>query len=414
MADKTGIEWCDATFNPWIGCEKVSPGCAHCYAETLVHGRMGRGGTWGSEGRRERTSPSNWKKPLRWAKLAGEGKLPDGRENPDGHRPRIFCASLADVFEERPELGPWRSELFELIAATPELDWLVLTKRPELAREFLFELDTASSIGGRFVTRDDPELFGWGCPFNVWLGVSIENARHTWRADVLREIPAGIRFLSCEPLLGSLYPRVEGIDPVRDRYDGVERVARNLERRAALDLTGIDWMIVGGESGRSARPMHLGWAREIIDACRQPDFRGAIQYHRQYGPAVFVKQLGVRPTEGAPSVAKPVVGITGKGGNWDEWPADLRIREFPTRAARGGAGVTLLSLAHGVDQRLAVGPIGDFGHRRHRAADVDHVTDRRDFLGDVAGGSDEGLAAATRLEHHLPRPHTGSLTGSLN
>ena len=398
MAERTGIEWCDATFNPWIGCEKVSPGCAHCYAETLVEGRMGRGGAWGADGVRQVTSPSNWKKPLRWARLAREGLLPNGEPNRDGHRPRIFCASLADVFEPRPELEEPRRNLFALIEQTPELDWLLLTKRPEFARAWLFENEPYMQ-GGGFVTRDG---LPWGLPPNVWLGTSIENARHTYRADVLREIPAAVRFISAEPLLGSLFPTYDGgndgdavradrregaavgdvalrvqdhvrgeagrgsSDP-RLRRDPVSVARRSVESRAPLDLTGIDWVIVGGESGPGARPFDVEWAREIIRAsggfrccdsgyycpaagenecavhggfdvcCEHPE-----RHEQRRGPAVFVKQLGAQPTHVREFDRGELVGLRytellnlrdRKGGDWDEWPADLRIREFPASAA---------------------------------------------------------------------------------
>lgn len=207
MAEQTGISWCDATFNPWVGCSKVSPGCAHCYAETLVTGRMGRAGTWGDDGVRERTSPGLWQKPTHWAALAREGRLPNGDENKDGHRPRVFCASLADVFEPRPELEPWRFDLFALIDATPELDWLVLTKRPDHALEWLEQWYVEHGVRtGKFVSAwSSRDGLGWGCPQNLWMGVSIENSRHTFRADILRQIPAPVRFISAEPLLGSLF-----------------------------------------------------------------------------------------------------------------------------------------------------------------------------------------------------------------
>jgi protein gp37 len=252
MAEQTGISWTDATFNPWVGCMKVSPGCAHCYAETLVTGRMGRAGTWGEDGTRERTSPSNWKKPLHWNKLALEGLLPNGKENPDGHRPRVFCASLADVFEPRAELRRWRYELLELIDATPDLDWLLLTKRPEVAHELYFTGQLALTS-------------------NIWLGTSIENSRFTWRADSLREIPAAVRFISAEPLVGSLFPKIESATVLpgsSQEQDGglEERVPGPAVHRAPLDLTDVDWIIVGGESGgRNARPMHPTWVREIRD-----------------------------------------------------------------------------------------------------------------------------------------------------
>jgi protein gp37 len=258
VAENTAISWADSTFNPWVGCSKVSPGCAHCYAETLVTGRMGRPGTWGEDGTRERTSEANWRKPLAWNRRAAER----------GIRERVFCASLADAFEPRPELEPWRFDLFTLIEQTPALDWLILTKRPELARDFLrdyyFALGDRPGLFGReWVSRDG---LGWGVLPNVWIGTSIENARFTWRADVLREIPATVRFLSCEPLLGSLFedtPERLKAEETLDRINGLPPV----HYKQPLDLTGIDWVIVGGESGgRDARPMHPDWAREIRDA----------------------------------------------------------------------------------------------------------------------------------------------------
>lgn len=384
MAERSGIEWCDATFNPWIGCEKVSPGCAHCYAETLVHGRMGRGGTWGSEGTRQVTSPSNWKKPLRWARLAREGKLPDGSPNVLGHRPRVFCASLADVFEDREELVEPRGQLFDLIRLTPELDWLVLTKRPEVARDELAMLYDPL----HYDILEPSDALGY-LP-NVWMGVSIENARHTWRADVLREIPAAVRFISAEPLLGSLYDRSRDVqadrhsplasnDPrARDQHPDPAVGARDLPanadgpsqarpassldphvgQRAPLDLTGIDWVIVGGESGSGARPVRLEWAREILDAaidqcgaCRLEGRDGIARRHPEVAAAlnsvvcdrhtaVFVKQLGARPMadigvrDGCDTEVPGTLQLRDrKGGDWDEWPADLRIREFPASAA---------------------------------------------------------------------------------
>lgn len=285
MADTTGISWADATFNPWIGCSKVSPGCAHCYAETLVQGRMGRPGTWGDDGVREITVDSNWKKPLRWARLAEEGMLPDGKVNRDGHRPRIFCASLADAFEDRPEVAEARLRLVDLICATPELDWLLLTKRPEFARDFWAQWRHDQ-------TYPESPYDAITIPTNVWMGVSIENSRHTYRADVLREIPAAVRFISAEPLLGSLITMPEW-RPVPCTC-GAKDVGRTCSTdcasyvnaaghldRQPLDLTGIDWVISGGESGgRNARPMHPDWLRELRDACAEHD----VAFHgKQWG-----------------------------------------------------------------------------------------------------------------------------------
>lgn len=355
MAEQTGIEWCDATFNPWIGCEKVSPGCAHCYAETLVHGRMGRGGTWGADGVRQVTSDSNWKKPLRWARLAREGKLPDGTPNLDGRRPRVFCASLADVFEDRPELREPRDDLFTLIEQTRELDWLLLTKRAEFARDWIAALPLGEHGAVGFTSRVTIRVreLGFAAAFpNVWLGVSIENARHTWRADVLREIPAAVRFLSCEPLLGSLYPDLCAKPLIespciltRGHAGKCTSASIPAGTKRPLDLTGIDWVIVGGESGPGARPMQLEWAREIRDAClalcddcaAHPEHIPKTWTPTCQRPAVFVKQLGAKPTVPHPKATKPgeqwqLKLRDRKGGDWDEWPGDLRIREFPASA----------------------------------------------------------------------------------
>lgn len=275
MADKSAIEWTDATFNPWVGCAKVSPGCAHCYAETWAD-RYSDGAVWGDDGVRRRTSAANWRKPLRWAELAAGGRLPDGSENVDGHRPRVFCASLADVFEPRPELARWRDDLFDLIHATPELDWLVLTKRPEVAADWSRPM---------------------GFQAHVWIGTSIENARFNWRADVLRQVPAAVRFISAEPLLGSLLT-VRDFGGVSSRPGG-----RFFELPEPLDLTGIDWLIAGGESGPGHRPLDVDHVRELRDACVAS---GVAFYFKQHG--------GARPKSG---------GKLLDGREWCEMPRGL-------------------------------------------------------------------------------------------
>ena len=338
MADATRIEWADATFNPWWGCERVSPGCAHCYADGEARRRGHR--IWGPEHGFRFLSDDNWAKPLRWARLARDGRLPSGEENRDGHRPRVFCASMADVFEERPELDEPRHRLFRLIEETPELDWLVLTKRPEFARDWLRA--RFWPFGGMPPLAHLPESHG--CPkdapagvypANLWMGVSIENARFTWRADVLREIPAAVRFISAEPLLGSLFdsaPAMLASHPERPHRDAGAGDAAGRGRKP-LDLSGIEWVIVGGESGAKARPFHLEHAREIIqacDLCPRCGGGGPCPVCGEDGedgqrPAVFVKQLGAKPRDhGETHLLRDR-----KGGDWDEWPADLRIREFP-------------------------------------------------------------------------------------
>lgn len=209
MGENSRIEWTDHTFNPWIGCQKVSPGCDHCYAETQNAFRKWNGGTWGPHAPRKRTSETNWRKPLQWAKEA------------NGTRPRVFCASLADWLDNKAPQS-WREDLGDLIRATPELDWLLLTKRPE----------------------NYERLAPWPTPpANIWLGVTAENQEQaTRRGRVLRGIPAAVRFLSCEPLLSEIQFEPE-------------------------TMLALDWIIVGGESGPGARMMQTWWAEHIRDQC---------------------------------------------------------------------------------------------------------------------------------------------------
>lgn len=212
MGENSKIEWTDHTFNPWIGCQKVSPGCDHCYAEAMMDHRYHKV-EWGPHGERKRTSEANWRKPRQWAKAArGSGK-----------RPRVFCASLADVFDNQVP-KEWRSSLFDLIEATPELDWLLLTKRPENIKR----------------------LTHWDCELlpNIWLGTTCEDQeRANKRGRILRDIPARIRFLSCEPLIEEINFEIE-------------------------TLQALDWVIVGGESGSEPRMMQAWWAAHIRDQCK--------------------------------------------------------------------------------------------------------------------------------------------------
>jgi protein gp37 len=249
VADKTAIEWTHATFNPWWGCERVSPACAHCYADTLAR-RYGHRLWDASSGRRFFTD-EHWRQPERWnrqAQLAGKPR-------------RVFCASMADVFEARDELDPWRARLWSLIEQTPWLHWQLLTKRPE-------------NVAGMVPWSGD-----W--PVNVWIGASVENARHTFRADLLRELPAAVRFLSVEPLLGSVF-------------------VNGRPNRRPLELDGIDWVIAGGESGPRHRPLELDWVRELRDACTDT------------GTAFFFKQVGGRTPKAG--------GRELDGRTWDEFP----------------------------------------------------------------------------------------------
>lgn len=232
MGENTKIEWCDMTFNPWIGCSKLSAGCQNCYALDLMETRYKRV-KWGPQGTRQRTSAANWRKPLQWNRQA----------QAEGRRYRVFCASLADVFEDRPELIPWRNDLFALIEQTPRLDWLLLTKRPE-------------NITEMFPTKW--RAHKWGKPpENIWFGTSVENQEAVdKRIPALLKIDAKVRFLSCEPLLGPvdlkgyIYPQFAADDP------------RHYPWR-----DGVEWVIAGGESGHNARPAHPDWFRSLRDQC---------------------------------------------------------------------------------------------------------------------------------------------------
>ena len=212
MARNSKIEWTDHTFNPWWGCTKVSPACDHCYAETWAR-RVGLD-VWSSGKPRRFLSDAYWQQPHRWNKQA---RLAN-------QRVRVFCASMSDVFEWKKELTPWRHKLWQLIEETPYLDWLLLTKRPHL------------------VTRLTPWNDKW--PHNVWLGVTVENQK--WaekRLPHLESIPANIRFLSCEPLLGEI------------------------DLRDWLEQNVIHWVIAGGESGFNARPSNPDWFLSLRDQC---------------------------------------------------------------------------------------------------------------------------------------------------
>lgn len=299
MAENSNIEWTDHTFNPWVGCAKVSAGCKNCYAETLMDTRYGRV-KWGVNGTRSKTAPGNWKQPLKWNNqryrctmcghwqkdggqcvkqtkttllLHGIAPIADTWVRCEGvtefvERPRVFCSSLADVFEDRPELTEWRTELFKLIDATPHLDWLLLTKRPENIQRMWREVDDRGWL-------DDSRP-------NVWLGTSVED-----QAAANARIPELLKaahlcrftFLSCEPLLGPVDllhvdavpyggPKGHQIDCIRKGY--WSKSWGFVNHSDLHDTFGpLHWVIAGGESGPCARPMHPDWARSLRDQCEQ-------------------------------------------------------------------------------------------------------------------------------------------------
>ena len=251
MAENTKIEWTDHTFNPWEGCQKVGPGCDHCYAETR-NARFA-GGTainWGPGAPRRRTSASNWELPKRWNAQSDTFMAQHGR------RQRVFCASLADVFDNAVD-PQWRADLFALIAATPNLDWLLLTKRIGNVRGMLAEL----------AHGNDPDLSLLDMmPLpNVWIGATITSQPEADR-DIpkLLAVPARARFLSMEPLLGPVSLRWLAAWP-----ENAPATAQSPTGNTGhLDgLRRLDWVIVGGESGPGARPMHPDWACSLRDQC---------------------------------------------------------------------------------------------------------------------------------------------------
>lgn len=187
MAENSKINWTTHTFNPWIGCTKVSPGCLHCYAETLMDTRYGRV-KWGAGNPRSRTAPSNWKKVRSWNNQAVR----------DGIRPRVFCASLADWLDAEIPIE-WLRDLLQLVQTTPNLDWLLLTKRPENWSQRVHDAFAAGWDGDEWASQ----WLDGHAPGNVWVGTTVEDqTRADLRMPLLAEIPARVRFLSCEPMIG--------------------------------------------------------------------------------------------------------------------------------------------------------------------------------------------------------------------
>ena len=238
MAIETEIAWTDSTFNPWWGCVKVSDGCDNCYANSLAS-RWGHD-VWGHDKERRFLSESNWNQPLLWNSAANE----------IGERKKVFCASMADVFERRDDLVPHRKRLLSLINHTASLDWQVLTKRPQNIKKLL------------------PENYNY--PPNLWLGTSVE---HQDAADkriryLLAHDRAVVRFLSCEPLLGPV--------DIRKHLQPGPNGAK------------IDWVIVGGEAGHHARPMNPLWAKSLIEQCQEA---GTPVFYKQWGDYVPLKRV---------------------------------------------------------------------------------------------------------------------------
>jgi protein gp37 len=257
MAENSKIEWTDHTFNPWRGCTKVSPGCANCYAETLSHRNPAVLGEWGKGKPRVPASEAMWRQPLKWDKAqAAHQSFMEGT----AARPRAFCASLADWLDDEAPIE-WLARLLSLIRNTPNLDWLLLTKRPQNWSEQMASVIRASADNAHHakwphagaMLAEDWWVKG-NPPPNVWIGTSVEDqTRADERIPQLLQIPAKVRFLSCEPLLGPV--------ELLDTETGWP----------FFDLSGhrsLHWIIAGGESGTHARPMHPAWARSLRDQCQ--------------------------------------------------------------------------------------------------------------------------------------------------
>lgn len=292
MSANTLIQWAHHSFNIVWGCIKVSPGCENCYAATMAK-RLGLD-IWGPA----KTTPrrtfgaKHWAEPLKWNAAAERA----------GERRRVFCSSMADIGEDHPTVAEELKKLWPLIKATPWLDWLLLTKRPERYPEIL------------------PDDWGEGYD-NVWLGTSVESQAYVWRAEKLREVKARVYFISAEPLLEwvSFWDLFRGLGPDE-----------------------MWWLIIGGESGTRARPFDIGWVISLLRECSE------------FGVYAFVKQLGAVPMEEedawrervptrllsaknrkrVPAGFVPLKLKDSHGGTIEEWPEELRVREFPVSGVR--------------------------------------------------------------------------------
>ncbi|MEU8334850.1 DUF5131 family protein [Micromonospora tulbaghiae] len=307
MADSK-IEWTEKTLNPTTGCDKISAGCDNCYALTMAKRLKAMGAAKYQNDGHPVTSgpgfaltmhPDVLPEPLRWKKPA-----------------TVFVNSMSDLFHARVS-REFLAQFFAVMAATPQHTYQILTKRPERMSRILTDLcdcgdghlpgvhfKSAMSWAatphsptyvpgltaktGRLAMTSYDEMLPLP---NVWLGTSVELDKHADRADALRATPAAVRFISAEPLLGPL---------------------------PSLDLTGIDWLILGGESGPGARPVNAGWFNDLIDKAQDA------------GTAVFVKQMGSVWAQDTYVGGQPVARTDPKGGKWEHLPASLRIREYPT------------------------------------------------------------------------------------
>lgn len=302
MGSNSRIEWTHHTFNPWWGCQRVSPGCTGCYAEALA--KRFRHNVWGATGHSPRRffGDAHWAEPLVWNRLA----------EVEGERKRVFCASMADVFEDYRILDESRARLWELIEQTPHLDWLLLTKRPEL------------------MTTLTPESWRKRWPDNAWAMTSVENQE--WadkRVPELVKVPARVRGLSCEPLLGP-------VDLSAHLHCCAACGAPRTEWKSCSycktfpDARGVDWVIAGGESGPKARPPNPNWFRSLRDQCQAAGVNFFFKQWGEFGPAAtdtppYLHHIvGMFSPEGHTPmvrVGKARAGRLLDGRTWDEFPS---------------------------------------------------------------------------------------------
>lgn len=336
MGQTTGIAWTDGTANFWWGCQRVSPGCEHCYAETLAVTRR-KLKVWGPPSTTERVRMKGiWRDVAKWNAEAAAA----------GVRKRVFVSSMADVFEDHPQIAPWRAEALALLESCTSLDVQLLTKRPQNIRAMV------------------PPAWLKAWPAHVWVGCTVEDQkRAAERIPELLKVPARVRFLSCEPLLEAVdldpptCPTCGGHDavladngatPMCAEHDDEMAFGAWLDARADERQRGVSWVIVGGESGPGARPFDMQWARSIVAQCRAA------------GVPAFVKQMGDNPVDGAlTDIVGPGGGVhytrpagdpiedearsrpgyslrphraalrAHHGADPNEWPEDLRVQEFP-------------------------------------------------------------------------------------
>jgi protein gp37 len=348
MSATTNIAWCDSTWNPWHGCTKVSAGCANCYAETMSRRNPAVLGVWGPGKPRVRAVPASFNAPLKWNKKpwvcarcgqtfrANESHDPCGHWTEcENHRRRVFSLSLGDWLDTEVPIE-WLADMLDVIRRCPDLDFLLLTKRPESWHSRLSAINDL--LQDQHHGDDRFDLRCWVNEWlyeqninvtgpandyaNIWLGVTVENQEQAHkRIPELLKIPAKVRFLSVEPLL-------EPVDLIHWLSD--------FDSDNGIHSTKPDWCIVGGESGPKARPCAVEWIRSIVQQCVTHNVPCFV---KQLGSNTFADRddLNTNPKTIAYTLHPCDRTRTAvfsrwhhpKGGDPAEWPADLRCQEFP-------------------------------------------------------------------------------------